>query len=117
MKQYALVAEFANKKLGFIIGLYDNERKAKSLIDKVQDSFEIYSLNAPLEIPSFYFEHYKFYKITGDVYFTPCKRYSEKILCTNGDPGVMMIKFRGVFASDEFIGYRNLINCYGVRMT
>ena len=118
MYQYLVIAEFSEKRLGFIVGVYDNEAKAKSLVNHVRDVLSVYSLNSPEEIPAFYFDNYQSYRnITGDEYFLGCQRYTQRLILTNGDLSVRVIKCREAFNLEEFIGYRNMIKCYGISMT
>ena len=103
MPHYLLIAEFANKKIGFIIGTFENETEAKSLIDPIVDEFNPYSLNSLFEIPPRYYKKYQSYEITGDEYFTGCGRYMDRFCRSNGDLTVSVIKCKGLFDAKAFI--------------
>ena len=60
--QCLVIAEFAEKRLGLIVGVYDNEAKAKSLVNHPADLLNVYSLNSQEEIPAFYFDNYQSYR-------------------------------------------------------
>jgi len=114
--QYFLIAEFVNKKVGFIIGTFNNENDADSMIHQVIDEFTAYSLNSGLEIPSRYFRKYKSYEIKGDEYFTGCEKYRDRLSSSNGDLTVSFIRCKGRFDAKAFIEYRNFFNVYGAVM-
>ena len=116
MPQYILIAEFVDKRVGFIIGAFNDETKAKSLVDHVSDEFTSYSLNSLLEIPLCCFVKYQSYEVRGDEYFTDCDRYRERFCRTNGDLTVSVIKCKGLFDAKAFIEYRNFFGVYGVMM-
>lgn len=116
MFQYILIAEFADKRIGFIIGTFINENEATLWVDHLTDEFNSYSLNSLLEIPHRYFKKYQSYKIIGDEYFTGCDKYTPAVWSTNGDLSVSVIRCKGKFNTKAFIEYRNLPKYFGVMM-
>lgn len=116
MPQYLLIAEFAHKRIGFIIGFFNDENEARRLIDPVMREFEAYSLNSLFEVPPYYYKKYKSYDFTGDEYFQNCKKYSDRFSSCNGDLSVNVIRFSGKFDFKAFLEYRNLPTYFGVMM-
>lgn len=116
MPQYLLIAEFVDKRVGFIIGTFNDETEAKSFVEHVSDEFTSYSLNSSLEIPRHYFKKYQSYEITGDEYFTGCGRYVDRFSSSNGDLTISVIRYQGKFDAAAFIEYRNFFSVYGVKM-
>jgi hypothetical protein len=116
MPQFLLIAEFADKKIGFIIGIFEEENEARLLVDPVMKEFEAYSLNSLVEIPPYYYKKYQSYDFTGDEYFQSCKKYSDRYSSSNGDLTVNVIRFDGKFDFSAFLEYRNLPTYYGAMM-
>jgi len=116
MNQYLLIAEFSDKRLGFIIGAFDSESEAKFLIDIFHEDFTIYSLNSKLKIPANYYRTYQSYRITGDEYCGSCEKFSVRYIRSNGDLSVFIVRCEDGFDTKTFIEYRNLIKCYGIQM-
>jgi len=114
MNQYILIAEFADKKKGFIIGTFSEEKEAKALVDDVYD--ELDSLNSLLEIPPRYCKKSQSYKITKAEYFPTCDKYGDRFCRSNGDLSVFVIRCTAEFDAKAFIEYRNFFNVYGVMM-
>jgi hypothetical protein len=116
MNQYLLIAEFCNKRLGFIIGTFDSQSEARFIMDTVYNDFDIYSLNSKQKIPAVYYETYQSYKIQGDEYFGSCEKFSLRYISGNGDLSVFIVRCKDRFDVKTIIAYRNLIKCYGIHM-
>jgi len=113
MPLYLLIAEFSNKRIGFIIGTYNSELIAGSLIKPLFEELEIYSLYSTVDIPRGYFKKYKSYEIKGDKYFSGCDKYMLKQTSSNGDLTFSVIRYNGDFDAKAFLEYRNFFKYYG----
>ena len=113
MKQYILIAEYSIKHIGFIIGTYPSKVKAQALIKLLFEELEIYSLYSTIDIPRGYLKKYQSYKITGEEYFTGCDRYMVKLISSNGDLSISVIRCNSKFDARAFIEYRNFFKYYG----
>jgi hypothetical protein len=116
MSQYILIAEFSDKRIGFIIGTFINKNEAKYLVGDIYEEFESYSFNSLLEFSPHYSKKYQSYEITGDRYFPCCNKYADWFCSSNGDLSVSVIRCKGKFDTKAFIEYRNLPKCFGVMM-
>lgn len=114
MFHYILINEFKDKRIGYILGIYNSEEEAKSRANVLFEYFAKCYYNDDEHISLSSFPKYDSYEITGDDYFPHSERYTERQSISNGNQTVSVIRYQGEFEHKRFVEYRNIPKYDGI---